>query len=350
MEFNFDIGKTIGNISPKGVAFIDGSKPGKYSRNDYQNIYKLLDTIGELSAKVRLYIFIKQAQGLPTIITTGSKFFGSDQHIYLMCKDNIFIGFIKVGYKHLFIYDESSKIHEINPLCVLDFYTYEDCQRKGYGNIIFTEMLKRERIEPRKLGYDRPSNKFINFLRKYFNLYNYIPQTNNFIVFQDYFLDAPKLKDRYDIYSSPKENNNNYDNYYKNEFHNEKIYYDTSKYNKQNNYFDDYNKYKMNNEEISQRENQYESKEKDNMNSNKKYNIYQDTYSASYRNPKEYKEYYSDFNELNNNDKELNNMDNNKVNNNYHYSSYLNSFRIPAISYQYRKTSSEYGSFFNYGK
>ena len=59
MEFNFDIGKTIGDISPKGVAFIDGSKPGKYSRNDYQNIYKLLDTIGELSAKVRLYILIK---------------------------------------------------------------------------------------------------------------------------------------------------------------------------------------------------------------------------------------------------------------------------------------------------
>jgi len=59
MEFNFNIGKAIGDISPKGVAFIDGSKPGKYSRTDYQNIYKLLDTIGELSAKVRLYLLIK---------------------------------------------------------------------------------------------------------------------------------------------------------------------------------------------------------------------------------------------------------------------------------------------------
>jgi len=59
MEFNFNIGKAIGDISPKGVAFIDGSKPGKYSRIDYQNIYKLLDTIGELSAKVRLYLLIK---------------------------------------------------------------------------------------------------------------------------------------------------------------------------------------------------------------------------------------------------------------------------------------------------
>ena len=59
MEFNFNIGKAIGDVSSKDVAFLDGSKPGKYSRNDYQNIYKLLDTIGELSAKVRLYIFIK---------------------------------------------------------------------------------------------------------------------------------------------------------------------------------------------------------------------------------------------------------------------------------------------------
>jgi len=59
MEFNFDIGKAIGDVSPKGVAFIDGSKPFKYGRNDYQNIYKLLDTIGELSAKVRRYILIK---------------------------------------------------------------------------------------------------------------------------------------------------------------------------------------------------------------------------------------------------------------------------------------------------
>ena len=106
----------------------------------------------------------------------------------------------------------------------------------------------------------------------------------------------------------------------------------------------------INKEEFSQRENQYENNEIDNKSSNKKYNIYQDTYSASYRNPKEYKEYYSDFNKLNHNDKELNNMNNTKTNNNYHYSSYLNSFRVPGTSFQYRKTSSEYGSFFNYGK
>ena len=54
MEFDFNIEKAIGDISPNGVGFINGSKPGNFSREDYKNIYNLLDIIGELSAKVSL--------------------------------------------------------------------------------------------------------------------------------------------------------------------------------------------------------------------------------------------------------------------------------------------------------
>ena len=75
---------------------------------------------------------------------------------------------------------------EMNPLCVLDFYTYEGCQRKGYGKEIYTAMSKAEKTEPRKLGYDRPSFKFLNFLKKYYNLEEYVPQNNNFVVFNDF--------------------------------------------------------------------------------------------------------------------------------------------------------------------
>ena len=95
---------------------------------------------------------------------------------------------------------------EINPLCVLDFYTYETCQRKGYGKIMFSEMLSREKIQPRKLGIDRPSSKFLNFLQKYYGLKDYVPQNNNFVVFKDYFIDEPQKRDKYDIY------NHNYNN------------------------------------------------------------------------------------------------------------------------------------------
>lgn len=84
---------------------------------------------------------------------------------------------------------------EMNPLCVLDFYTYEGCQRKGYGKEIYTAMIKAEKTEPRKLGYDRPSFKFLNFLKKYYNLEEFVPQNNNFVVFNDYFLvkEEPKV-------------------------------------------------------------------------------------------------------------------------------------------------------------
>ena len=49
-------------------------------------------------------------------------------------------------------------------------------------------MLENENINPDKLAYDRPSNKFTSFLKKHYNLSNYIQQTNNFLVFNDYFV------------------------------------------------------------------------------------------------------------------------------------------------------------------
>ena len=98
----------------------------------------------------------------------------------------------------------------MNPLCVLDFYVYEKCQRSGYGKIIFSEMIKSENIEPRKLGYDRPSIKFINFLKKYYNLVDYVTQNNNYIVFKDYFYDDNIQSNKNQFY----QNNNDLSNIY----------------------------------------------------------------------------------------------------------------------------------------
>ena len=38
----------------------------------------------------------------------------------------------------------------MGPICIAPEY-----KRKGYGKIIFEEMLAGENIEPRKMGYDR---------------------------------------------------------------------------------------------------------------------------------------------------------------------------------------------------
>ncbi len=38
-----------------------------------------------------------------------------------------------------------------------------------------------------QLAYDRPSPKLLSFLKKHYLLVNYIPQNNNFVIYQQYF-------------------------------------------------------------------------------------------------------------------------------------------------------------------
>jgi alpha-tubulin N-acetyltransferase 1 len=99
---------------------------------------------------------------------------------------------LKVGSRKLFIRNEQGQIKEITPLCVLDFYVHESCQRGGVGKKLFELMLEREHVSPEKLGYDRPSIKLISFLAKHYGLKSYVPQNNNFVVFNQYF--DPSIK------------------------------------------------------------------------------------------------------------------------------------------------------------
>ena len=252
-------------------------------------------------------------------------------YIYILCNKNKFIGFIKVGKKHLFIYDEIGVPIEINPLCVLDFYTYETCQRKGYGKIMFSEMISKEKILPRKLGIDRPSIKFLNFLQKYYGLKDYVPQNNNFVVFKDYFIDEPQKRDKYDIYN----HNYNYGNY------------------KDSNKKDNYN---------------YNSNSKNNILTQRKlgkYNQINNNENISYNNPKNfdetnqkekdkdfttriYREYYNKPNEEeykreNEHEKEKEKEDENE----YQYK--LKQKKSFGYN-QYQSSSSEYGAFFHINK
>jgi alpha-tubulin N-acetyltransferase 1 len=80
------------------------------------NLYEIIDKMGAASAK---------AQGLPAIITTASRLYTSDNHLYLKAEDNKVLGLLKVGVRKLFIRNELGAIKEISPLCVLDFYVHE---------------------------------------------------------------------------------------------------------------------------------------------------------------------------------------------------------------------------------
>jgi len=63
-------------------------------------------------------------------------------------------------------------------------------------------MLEIENIVPEKIAYDRPSEKLIKFLLKYYNLKDYLPQNNNYVIFDEYFINR---KQAYN-------DNNNYTN------------------------------------------------------------------------------------------------------------------------------------------
>jgi alpha-tubulin N-acetyltransferase 1 len=116
-----------------------------------------------------------------------NRFAGSDQRIYLMVKGFTVQGLLKVGSKDLFYRDQTGRCRELAPLCVLDFYVHESVQRKGLGKSIFSKMLQSEAISPSKLAYDRPSPKLIKFLNKHYDLTSYVPQNNNFVIFDEYF-------------------------------------------------------------------------------------------------------------------------------------------------------------------
>jgi len=96
---------------------------------------------------------------------------------------------IRTGKKRLFLSDVFGNQHECLPLCVLDFYIHESKQRSGYGRVLFEFMIHKENIAPFQLAIDRPSPKFVNFLKKHYKLENPLNQINKFVIFQSFFSD-----------------------------------------------------------------------------------------------------------------------------------------------------------------
>lgn len=183
MEFEFNINPIFSDV----ISVVTGDIvfSNRYDRLEIQrDLEQVINEIGKKSA---------EAQFLSAPITTFSKLRINRHKIYML-KDasanngrGQVIGFIKIGRKQLFVLDRDGTHNEMHPLCVLDFYVHESQQRKGQGLKLFKHMLKVENVEPSHLAIDRPSSKFISFLRKHFNLWATIPQVNNFVVFDGFF-------------------------------------------------------------------------------------------------------------------------------------------------------------------
>ncbi|XP_035306823.1 alpha-tubulin N-acetyltransferase 1 isoform X6 [Cricetulus griseus] len=179
MEFPFDVDA----LFPERITVLDqhlrppARRPGTTTpaRVDLQQqIMTILDELGKASAK---------AQHLPAPITSASRM-QSNRHVVYILKDTAarpagkgaIIGFLKVGYKKLFVLDDREAHNEVEPLCILDFYIHESMQRHGHGRELFQYMLQKERVEPHQLAIDRPSPKLLKFLNKHYNLETTVPQ------------------------------------------------------------------------------------------------------------------------------------------------------------------------------
>uniref|UniRef100_A0A7N5P2H5 Alpha-tubulin N-acetyltransferase 1 n=1 Tax=Ailuropoda melanoleuca TaxID=9646 RepID=A0A7N5P2H5_AILME len=190
MEFSFDVDALL----PERITVLDqhlrppARRPGTTTpaRVDLQQqIMTIVDELGKASAK---------AQHLPAPITSASRM-QSNRHVMYVLKDTsarpagkgAIIGFLKVGYKKLFVLDDREAHNEVEPLCILDFYVHESLQRHGHGRELFHYMLQKERVEPHQLAIDRPSQKLLKFLNKHYNLETTVPQVNNFVIFEGFF-------------------------------------------------------------------------------------------------------------------------------------------------------------------
>ncbi|XP_064616591.1 alpha-tubulin N-acetyltransferase 1-like [Liolophura sinensis] len=194
MEFDFNINMLFGDVVSKvDHRVMPFNRSADLFKEHRSLMMKVLDRMGEASAK---------AQGLHGPITSGRKLELSDHHLYIM-KDpdkngssGVVIGFIKVGRKKLFVYDNNGVQHEMNPLCVLDFYVHESRQRRGCGRRLFQHMLQSESVKAQHLAIDRPSAMFTGFLQKHYGLKVVVPQVNNFVVFDGFFKERTDMLGR----------------------------------------------------------------------------------------------------------------------------------------------------------
>ncbi|XP_057684185.1 alpha-tubulin N-acetyltransferase 1 isoform X2 [Corythoichthys intestinalis] len=188
MEFSFNVNL----LFPERFSILDKSLvSGRASPNrpDLQShVATVIDELGRASAK---------AQKLTTPVTTAAKLQSQNHQLYLM-KDGesnggcgTIVGFLKVGFKKLFLLDRQGLHIEDEPLCVLDFFIVENLQRKGYGLELFNFMLQDKNLEPVLMAYDRPSPKLLSFLAKHYSLTQSVPQVNHFVVFDGFFLNKP---------------------------------------------------------------------------------------------------------------------------------------------------------------
>ncbi|CAI6365413.1 unnamed protein product [Macrosiphum euphorbiae] len=181
MQFKFDSNNHVGQVLKiDNTLTADGYENNHELRN---NLRLIIDEIGKSSAI---------AQHLEFPITSAQKLLNSDHVIYMMTEQNTpanfaVIGFLKMGWKKLFIYNKHNTCSETLVYCMLDFYIYESKQRQGYGKRLIEYMLEDVKLHARHLVIDKPTTNLLQFMLKNFQLSKLVNQGNNFGIYEDFF-------------------------------------------------------------------------------------------------------------------------------------------------------------------
>ncbi|KAI1715575.1 GNAT acetyltransferase, mec-17 domain-containing protein [Ditylenchus destructor] len=174
-----------GDLSP-----ILGSSLARLDATHLKNLrnHKLTETIdalGKLSAS---------HSNNQTVLTSCAKLIDSDHVLYVAweyySENNVsrITGYIKVGRKQLYLFDNSMRPYEGSFVCLLDFYVHYSLQRKGIGSRLFEFMLENEHVSgAHQIPLDKPSATLLAFMAKHYGLNDPIWQSTNFVVFPPIF-------------------------------------------------------------------------------------------------------------------------------------------------------------------
>ena len=158
MEFERYVPKLYGQPSSTQLLYVDRAALKAVKKDAVKASQEVIDKLGVASAR---------AQQLSHPITAVRKLVGTAHRCYLACRRKQALGFIKVGVKKLFVRSGTSEgtIHEIAPLCVLDFYVSEACQRQGVGLFLFKSMLACEGVSVLYFfSFENMTEYFINMM------------------------------------------------------------------------------------------------------------------------------------------------------------------------------------------
>uniref|UniRef100_A0AC34RHD1 Alpha-tubulin N-acetyltransferase n=1 Tax=Panagrolaimus sp. JU765 TaxID=591449 RepID=A0AC34RHD1_9BILA len=188
MNVAYDLSKVF---EENPIERLDQSRLRWITPRKYPEIVRAIDRCGEASAKV---------QKLRKPVTSYDKILDSpDLHVlYIFWEQNgafsKIIGYLKISKRKLYLRNVEGCQFIVEPICVLDFFVFEEFQRKGFGKALFDRMLEKEQVTPEKLAFDKPTLPLLNFLDKHYNLTNPVWQATSFAVFPEFFRElAPEV-------------------------------------------------------------------------------------------------------------------------------------------------------------